>query len=220
MSGGLVAALMGLAVVDSLNLSTIAVVILILLTVQRPVATGWVYAAGAVVAFFGLTMLVYFGASFAGTLVEDLATWMRRVIFVGFGVMFVVFGVRRFRTRERRGYPLLRWVSPVTAFPLGVVATLADLPNAFPMFFAVERLIDAEVPGAAAVAALAGYTAIYAVPTVAVLVVGIVLKNRPRDRFRDVYDRLTSGEVAASRRMAGLHFTLAAVCFVVAVFFV
>lgn len=220
MSGGLVAALVGLAVVDSLNLSTIAVVILILLTVQRPVATGWVYALGAVVAFFGLTMLVYFGASFAGTLIEDLAAWMRRIIFLGFGVMFVVFGVRRFRTRERRGYPLLRWVNPLTAFPLGIVATLADLPNAFPMFFAVERLIDAEVSAPTAVAALAGYTLIYAVPTVLVLVLGILFKDRPRDRFREVYDRLTSGDVKASRRMAGLHFTLAAACFVVAAFVV
>ncbi|MBB2958100.1 GAP family protein [Pseudoclavibacter helvolus] len=220
MSGGLVAALLGLAIVDSLNLSTIAVVILILLTVQRPVATGWVYAAGAVVAFFGLTMLVYFGASFAGTLVEDLATWMRRIIFVGFGVVFVVFGVRRFRTRERRGYPLLRWVNPITAFPLGMVATLADLPNAFPMFFAVERLIDANVPAPAALTALAGYTVVYAIPTVLALVLGIVFKDRPRDRFREVYDRLTGGEVRASRPMAGLHFAIAAACFVVAAFFV
>lgn len=220
MSGGLVAALLGLAVVDSLNLSTIAVVVLILLTVQRPVATGWVYAAGAVVAFFGLTMLVYFGASFAGSLVEDLATWMRRIIFVGFGAMFVVFGARRFRARERRGYPLLRWVNPLTAFPLGVVATLADLPNAFPMFFAVERLIDAEVLAPTAVVALAGYTVIYALPTVAALVLGILFKDRPRDRFREVYDRLTSGDVKASRPMAGLHFALAAACFSVAAFFV
>lgn len=220
MSGGLVAALLGLAVVDSLNLSTIAVVILILLTVQRPVATGWVYALGAVVAFFALTMLVYFGASFAGTLVEDLATWMRRIIFLGFAAMFVVFGVRRFRTRERRGYPLLRWVNPLTAFPLGIVATLADLPNAFPMFFAVERLIDAEVPAPTAVAALAGYTLIYAVPTVLALVLGILFKDRPRERFREVYDRLTSGEIKASRPMAGLHFTLAAACFAVAAFVV
>ncbi|MGO2751100.1 MAG: GAP family protein [Pseudoclavibacter sp.] len=220
MSGGLVAALVGLAVVDSLNLSTIAVVILILLTVQRPVATGWVYAAGAVVAFFGLTMLVYFGASFAGTLVEDLATWMRRIIFLGFGAMFVVFGVRRFRTRERRGYPLLRWVNPLTAFPLGIVATLADLPNAFPMFFAVERLIDAEVSAPTAVAALAGYTLIYAVPTVLALVLGILFKDRPRDRFREVYDRLTSGDVKASRSMAAVHFVLAAACFAVAAFVV
>ncbi|WP_424467239.1 GAP family protein [Pseudoclavibacter helvolus] len=220
MSGGLIAALVGLAVVDSLNLSTIAVVILILLTVQRPVATGWVYAAGAVVTFFGLTMLVYFGASFAGTLVEDLASWMRRIIFVGFGMLFVVFGVRRFRTRERRGYPLLRWVNPLSAFPLGVVATIADLPNAFPMFFAVERLIDAEVAAPTAVAALAGYTVIYAVPTVLALVLGIVFKGRPRDRFREVYDRLTGGEVKASRPMAALHFVLAAACFVVAAFVV
>ncbi|PPF79918.1 hypothetical protein C5E07_18615 [Pseudoclavibacter sp. RFBJ3] len=220
MSGGLVGALIGLAVIDSLNLSTIAVVILILLTVQRPVPTGWVYAAGAAVAFFGLTMLVYFGASFAGTLVDDLATWMRRIIFLGFGILFVVFGVRRFRTRERRGYPLLRWVNPATAFPLGVVATVADLPNAFPMFFAVERLIDAEVSAPTAVAALAAYTVIYAVPTVIALVLGVLFKDRPRERFREVYARLTTGEVKTSRKMATLHFALAAGCFAVALFLV
>jgi hypothetical protein len=42
--------------------------------------------------------------------------------------------------------------------------TGADLPNAFPYFIAIERLINAEVDTITGLAVLAGYAVIYCLP--------------------------------------------------------
>ena len=54
--------LLGLAAIDSINTSTIWLVILILLTARRPVATGWAYTAGAMSLFFIFAVFLFLGA--------------------------------------------------------------------------------------------------------------------------------------------------------------
>jgi hypothetical protein len=211
-------ALGGLAVIDAVNLATIWVVVIILLAAQRPAATGWTFAFGAIGTFLAGTLLVYFGASYAGDLVADLALWMRRIVFSASAVTLVVMGIRRLKARERHGIELPAWVNPWSGLPLGVAATISDLPNAFPMFFAVERLIEADVDQPVATLALIGYTAVYALPTLFILVVGLAYKDRVRAQLQRLYDRFAVGPARASWKLALLYWAGAAACVAVLVF--
>jgi hypothetical protein len=62
--------------------------------------------------------------------------------------------------------------------------TAADLPNAFPYFIAIERLLNANVSGLTGVAVIAGYAAIYCLPCVVLVVIGSVAQLF-RSSFRE-----------------------------------
>lgn len=203
--------LLGLAAIDSINTSTIWLVILILLTAKKPVATGWAYTAGAMSLFFAFAVALFLGATTAGTVVADISIWMRRIIFMALSVFFIVMAVRRLKTRVRKMPTAPKWVNPVTAFPLGLTATLSDLPNAFPLFIAIERLISAGVDSITGVAILAGYTFVYALPTLVILVAGIFSRERIMKRLQHFMKRFTTGEAKASWKMAVLYVILAIV---------
>lgn len=209
--------LLGLAIVDSVNTSTIWLVILILLTARRPVATGWAYAAGAMSLFFIFAATIFLGATIAGAIVEDVSTWMRRLIFIALSVFFIVMAVRRLKTRTRKMPVAPKWVNPSMAFPLGLIATLSDLPNAFPLFIAVERLISAGVDNIVGMVILGGYTIVYALPTLAILVAGIFFRERIMRRLQHFMKRFTTGEVKASWKMSSLYIVLAIICIILAV---
>lgn len=210
MTPTLLLTLIGLALIDSINVSTIWIVVVILLGARRPAVTGWAYAAGAFITFLIFTSLLFFGLTVAGTWLTELTLWMRRILFAVMTIVFTVLGARRFRSRPRRGYGLPAWVNAWTAFPLGLLATISDIPNAFPMFLAIERLVDADITPATAIPILIGYTAIYALPTVAVLVLGLIYKDRLRTRLQTLYDRYATGDTKPSWKLATLFFVAAA----------
>lgn len=218
MTTGLLFALIGLALLDSINVSTIWIVVVILLGAKRPVSTGWAYAAGAFVTFLVFTFLLYFGLSAAEEVLTGLTLWMRRILFTATTVVLIVLGARRFKARPRRGYGLPAWVNAWTALPLGLLATIGDIPNAFPMFLAVERLVDAGVDEATAVLVLIGYTAIYALPTLAVLVLGLFYKDGVRARLQALYTRYATGDTKPSPKIAVLFFAGAAASLTILVF--
>ncbi|WP_339392228.1 hypothetical protein [Brevibacterium metallidurans] len=103
---GLLLTLVGLALLDSVNVSTIWIVVVILLAAKRPAATGWAYAVGAFVTFGTFTLLLYFGLNAAETWLDGLTLWLRRILFTIITVVFIVLGVRRFTVSSpgfRRG---------------------------------------------------------------------------------------------------------------------
>lgn len=220
MTAGLLLTLVGLAVLDSVNVSTIWIVVVILLAAKRPAATGWAYAVGAFVTFGTFTLLLYFGLNAAETWLDGLTLWLRRILFTIITVVFIVLGVRRFTARPRRGYGLPSWVNAWTALPLGLVATISDIPNAFPMFLTVERLIDTGIAPETAVPVLIGYTAIYALPTLAVLIVGLLYHDRLRARLQTLYDRYATGHTKPSGTIAALCFTAAAASLAILIFLI
>lgn len=128
----LVAGIAGLAVLDSFNPATLVAVTLILLGPRRrPVAETLGFVAGA----------------FASVLGVGLAA-----------LMLLISSARALRPRRRAELALPRWFNPATAIGLGVVMTGADLPNAFPYFIAIERLINAQVSILTGVLTLTGTT--------------------------------------------------------------
>jgi cytochrome c biogenesis protein CcdA len=193
MTTELVLGLVGLALLDSINTSTLFLVMVILLMGRRPVASGVAYTIGATLSFFGLALGLYFGASAAEANISDAARWIRRGTFALLALWLLSLAYKRLRDRPRKPFTLPGWFRPVTALPIGVAATIADLPNAFPLFIAVERLVSAEVGSEPGVLAWVGYTVVYAAPIVVVLILGATQGERARRVMRRVTDRLLTG---------------------------
>lgn len=204
MTAGLAWSLVGLALLDSLNTSTLLVVVVVLLLARRPVLSAWLYLAGAVGSFLVLALGLYVGASGAAEAFDGGALLVRRVALLLVAVLLVVLAVRRLRERPRRSLDLPAWFSPATAALVGVLATLSDLPTAFPLFLAVERLTAAGVDRGDGVLALVGYAAVYALPAVVALVVVSVLRERLRSALEWVRAQVGGGPVPRSVPVAVL----------------
>jgi cytochrome c biogenesis protein CcdA len=188
---GLLAGIAGLALLDALNPATIAGVALILLApLAHPGRTAVAFVAGAFLTVFVAGTALYLGAETAADAIGDGLVWIRRVAFSLAAGVLLLTGVRRLRARVRPAVVLPRWVSPLTAAPLGLLMTGADLPNAFPYFVAIERLAQSGAGVVTGTLVLAGYSLLYCLPCIVLLVAGTAYGDRIRRRLGGVYDRL------------------------------
>ncbi|MBO0983785.1 GAP family protein [Rathayibacter sp. SD072] len=212
MSGPLLLAIAGLAALDAFNPATIVAVTLILLAApRRPALTALVTVLGAALTVFGAGAALFLGAGAAAGAVDGIVQGIRYLAFAAAGVVLVVSGIRRFRTRPRRRIALPRWFTPLTALPFGALLTGADLPNAFPYFIAIERLLDARLGPAEGLLVLAGYAVIYCLPCLVLLAVGLRARKRTHDALSYVAEHLGSGEVRASPTTGAVLIVLGAV---------
>ena len=194
MMGVLIAGIAGLALLDSLNPATIVAITLILLTgPRRPILSAMAFVIGAALTVFSLGAVVFVSAGAAADMVSDGIVWLRRLAFGLAAVALFVAAARRLRPRPRQAISLPAWFSPATALPLGVVMTGADLPNAFPYFIAIERLISAEVDTTTGLVVLAGYAVIYCLPCLILLLAGRVLHEHVQPWLQRLFRRLTTG---------------------------
>lgn len=86
--------------------------------------------------------------------------------------------------------------------------TAADLPNAFPYFIAIQRMVEAGVAPLAGMAVLAGYALIYCVPCIVLLTVGGLTRERTTPWLQRLVSRFSTGTIGASPTIA-LVFILA-----------
>ena len=189
MTPALAAGIAGLAALDSLNPATIVAVSLILVASRRrPVLEALTFVIGAFATVLALGVAIYFGADAASGVVDGGLVWLRRIAFGLAAALVMISALRWLRPRRRKAVGLPTWFGPRTALALGVLMTGADLPNAFPYFVAIERLVYAEVSIATALVALCGYAALYCTPCLVLLGMGM---------------RSRSG--STRRRIAALH---------------
>jgi cytochrome c biogenesis protein CcdA len=159
---------------------------------------------------FLLGAVIFLGAGAAADAVGDGLVWLRRIVFLVAAITLFIAGVRRLKDRERRGVNLPSWFGFGTALPLGVAMTGADLPNAFPYFIAIERMIDADTSTGIGFLVLAGYAVIYCVPCLILLALGISHGGKVRDRLRRVHERFSTGTAKRSVPTAIALFLLGA----------
>lgn len=207
MSGSLLATIAGLAALDSLNPATLVAVTLILLGSRgRPVLEALGVVIGAFVSVLGVGLVVYLGADAAASSIGGALTWVRRGAFGLASLVLLVSAVRALRPRHRAEIGLPRWFSPATAVGLGVVMTGADLPNAFPYFIAIERLVNADISATTAILVLAAYAVVYCVPCLILLAAGLSNAAPVRGLLRRVHDRFgTATHLPASRWKAAAY---------------
>lgn len=196
LTSGLLLTVAGLAALDSLNPVTIAGVALVLLApLRRPAVTALAFVAGAYLVVLAAGAALFVGGGELGQAVQGGADWVRRGALLVAAAVLLVGAARRLRDRTRPAVVLPAWFGPLTAAPLGVVATGADLPNAVPYLLAVERLTAAGVPTAPGLAVLAGYALVYCLPCLVLLVAGLGWRRRVTGPLRRLYDRLGSERV-------------------------
>jgi cytochrome c biogenesis protein CcdA len=204
---GLLAGITGLALLDSLNPATLVAITLILLAgMRRPLVSALAFVVGAFATVFTLGLAIFLSAGAAAGVVTGGVVWLRRIAFGVAAVVLLIAAFRRLRDRPRTGVSLPRWFSPLTALPFGVLMTGADLPNAFPYFIAIERMINAGVPAPTGALVLAGYALVYCLPCLVLLVFGILFRDRVRLKLQSLVDRFSTGTV---RRNVGVAVLLA-----------
>ena len=138
---------------------------------------------------------LFIGSGELGQVVQGATVWVRRGALLLAALILLIIAARRLRTRTRPAVVLPGWFSAWTAGPLGVLATGADLPNAFPYLVAIERLNAAQVPTGAGVTVLALYALVYCLPCLVLLIAGLVWRGRITAPLQRVYDRLGAERV-------------------------
>lgn len=202
----------GLAALDSLNPATLVAITLILLSSRRrPLAEAIGFAIGAFATVFLIGLALYVGAEAAASAIAGALAWLRRGAFGLAALALFASAVRSLRARRRVAVGLPEWFTPVTAAGLGVVMTGADLPNAFPYFIAVERLLAAGITTPTATLILAAYAFIYCLPCLVLLALGLHRGERVIGALRRLHDRFGTDAVIPPSRLRAATFTLAGV---------
>ena len=210
MTWELVGNIAGLAALDSLNPATLVAITLILLgSRRRPAAEALGFVAGAFASVFLVGLALYVGAETAASSISGALTWLRRGAFGLAALALFVAALRSLRARRRAAIGLPRWFHPFTAAGLGVVMTGADLPNAFPYFIAIERLLAADIPAGTAVLVLLAYSLIYCLPCLVLLVLGLSRGERVVARLRRLHERFGTDAVLPASPLRALAFLLA-----------
>jgi hypothetical protein len=195
----------GLALLDSMNPATIITVTLILLAAPKRAGLLALSAVfGAALTVFTVGALLFITAGAAAGAVDGIVLGLRFLAFGAAAAALIFIGIRRFRDRERKAISLPTWFSPFTAIPLGVLLTAADLPNAFPYFITIERLVSNEVALDMGLLIILGYTLIYCLPCLILLLVGTVSRTATKSWLEGVVKKLGTGTVKRSVPIAVL----------------
>ncbi|MFD5823891.1 GAP family protein [Lentzea sp. NPDC060358] len=177
---GLVAALAGLALLDSTSIGTLFVPIWLMLTPGRPkLGRFGVYLGTITVFYFAVGVLIVLGASkVARHLDNPVAYWVQLVIGAGlFAVSFRFDGKKKPSTGK--------WQNRVdangSAAALAGVALLAgvvELATMLPYLGAIGMMSAADLPPAAVGLLLAGYCLVMILPAVVLLGARLALGER------------------------------------------
>jgi hypothetical protein len=87
--------------------------------------------------------------------------------------------------------------------------TGADLPNAFPYFIAIERLLAADITTPTATLVLAAYALIYCLPCLVLLALGLNRGERVIGALRRLHERFGADTVIPPSRVRAAAFLLA-----------
>jgi hypothetical protein len=168
----------GVALSDSLNPATIGEAI-VLATGRRPRRAVLAFWSGAFLFYILLAVGLTLGP---GRLIADFVRNPPPALRLGeliLGVAALTAGAIVWKRRHHlRPGRYLVTANPQTAFRLGVLVTLADLPNAFPLYALVAYVAGSGLSNLSQLTVLLIYTFVYLLPVLGVLLVRVLLHDR------------------------------------------
>jgi cytochrome c biogenesis protein CcdA len=188
----LLPAIVGLAVVDSINPSALLATIALLLRGRpaRPLVALYVAAVLVTYLAVGLALTLGLGLTPSAVLESDLAYLAQGVI----GAAMLAYAVAAPGRRRGRGPVEPRRLPaagrPAAVFALGVAVTVLELPTALPYLGAVGAITRAELAVAEWLPLLLLYNLIFVVPPLALLAGHLALGDRAERLLERLRDRL------------------------------
>ena len=200
----LIATVFAIAVIDSINLSSLAMTGYFL-TLVDPWSQIRAYIAGIFMMYLsaGLLLVFAFDESIDGLPMREIARGVEALI----GVAAVAFAIRRPRTARRVPDPVERTMSSTRAFGLGLTATAVDLTTALPYLGAIAVIGRAGTSHVGTVVLLVAYNVIFVFPSAA-------LAFSVRYRGAGPKQRLERAVQATRRRASGRRGTARLGCLV------
>lgn len=174
----LLALIISIALLDSLNPVTIAVHVYLLGT-PKPKTRTLTFIAGIFLAYFAGGILLSLGL---GSILQYFAefsdsTW--QLIQAATGLLLTGFGVYLWYAPGKEKDPEKpASISPAGTFWLGIGVTVSDLPTAVPYIAAIGRILQAEISLFEILSALAFYNFIYVLPLLTLFGVYLFMGER------------------------------------------
>jgi len=197
---------LSIGLADSINPLTIAVA-LYLASTPRPVGRLANFAAGVFALYTAGGLLLLFGpASLLRLATPGLAPNVGRVIAIVAGTLAIVFAVVVWFRRAKlvqTGLPD-RALRPGSAFALGAVMTIVDLPTAFPLFIVVGAIVHEDLDAMAEAGLLVLYCAAYVLPLVLILALRALGGERGERWLAALRVRVTRWAPAAVSVLSGV----------------
>lgn len=176
----LLPAIVGLAVVDSINPSALLATIVLLLRGKpaRPLVA--VYVAAILVTYFAIGLALTLGLGLTPrALVESDAAYLAQGVLGAALLAYAVLAPGRGRERGPAAGPRLPAVrQPAAVFALGVGVTLLELPTALPYLGAVGAIARADLAVGDWLPLLVTYNLIFVLPPLALLAAHVALGDR------------------------------------------
>jgi hypothetical protein len=183
-----------LALIDSLNPSTIAAQIL-LLALKKPVSRVISFILGTFVMYiaFGFVIIFILGEPIKGFFYELGSTDYLILLAIGIALIAVgtILGLKRYIGKEGRskseGYvkkalapmmAMLKTLNPVHTFFFGMASTAFDLPTSAFYFVALASLLEAGVGPFETTSLLILYNLLYILPLIVILLIYMIARDR------------------------------------------
>lgn len=184
-----------LALMDSLNPSTIAAQVFLLLGVKRPVSRVVSFILGTFVMYtvFGFVVVFVIGQPIKGYIYDMGST--EYIILLAIGIILIAVGTvllyKRYVVKDggskTEGYmkkamapmlAMLKTLNPVHTFFFGMGTTAFDLPTSAFYFVAIASIIEAGTGPYEMVVLLLLYNLLYILPLVLILFIYLTAKSR------------------------------------------
>ncbi len=198
------AALLALAIADSVNPSAI-VVALYLLTRSGPAPQVLTYVSAIFLTYFTLGLLLLSGFSLLWpTSGDPLRSWWGLLLQMAIGVGLLVYALRGSARGEPAQPTLPSKGTYAAVFALGVAVTAMELPTALPYFGAIAVLTSMELSAGPRAAVLAVYNLIFVLPPLLLLAGHELARGRLDERYAALRARLEHAADETTRWIAGL----------------
>lgn len=176
----LLPAIVGLAVVDSINPSALLATIALLLRGRpaRPLVA--VYVAAVLVSYFAIGLVLTLGLGLTPeALLESDAAYLLQGVLGAAMLTFAVVAPGTGRARDPAASPRLPGVrGPAAVFALGVAVTVLELPTALPYLGALGAMARADLAVGDWLPLLVTYNLIFVLPPLALLAAHVALGDR------------------------------------------
>ena len=200
---GTLFSLLGLALLDSINPSALAVTIFLVLQGGSYVLRVLVYVSAVFLSYLGIGVLLMLGLGSLWEYVEGPAVYavqgVAGVLLLGYAV-FAPSGKPRKKARSREP----RSAGLATIFLLGVTVTVVEFSTAFPYLGAIAILTSAELAVGQWLPLLVGYNVIFVLPPLLLLAAYAAFGERIRGRLERLRERFEGGSRGALLWILGI----------------